>query len=721
MSDPQPLRRGGRRNGRRALATVLVILAALATPRASTVPARLLVLLFFIAALAWAACALAAFSAPHRVGSSRLAVELLLCAALVIVPATLLGHAGCLTLAWFSGWAATAALCALWAPAWSRPKAASGGSLEPWFWPALIALVLSWLIRYWATSPGALHFDDTYYHLPTAVTWLRHGDLRMLKWPTGDWRISYYPFGGELLAWFLLLPFPSCDVFARWSQLPWALGCLVATAGLGESLGVAKRPLTAALVGVVAVQRFFPELALTAGNDLVGTFFFLCALLAALRLGRERTLVHAVLLGLSIGLLVGTKFVGLIVSLALLPIVSWSLFGGAGAAREAAAREAAPATAPPPPLRSRASLAACTVAVATAAGGYSYLRNVWAAGNPLYPQPISLFGVSLFDGAASASLFVRGQGEEALAAWRLLWNRGDLWGPLGSWPFVTAALLAPALALWRRPAGRAWPELAVFAIPTVVFAEFAFLMQDHSDLRYFASAIFVAGACAAWCLDRLPARWEPIASYGLAALGLAALFLRQTHPLLVLAGATLLWAAHRFSSRLNPRWRAVGGGAAGALLLACALVVAGPSVARYSAARFTPADQPTLAAMEHATAGQPTVVAYLGDGMMYPYFGPSLQNRLETVPTRGRLEDRFYDWAGVPSHPFGGDDGASWCRNALALGVRYVVLERVHGYRRIRGWMEGRPAIFSPAATIGDTELWQVAGGGNCGAPLAPR
>jgi hypothetical protein len=716
MSDPKPLGRGGRRNGRRALATVLVILAALATPRASTVPARLLVLLFFISALAWAACALVAFLGPHLVGSSRLTTELLLFGAMVVVPATLLGHVSCLTLPWFSGWVAMAALFAVWAPDWSRPIAANGGSLESWFWPALIALVLSWLIRYWGTSPGALHFDDTYYHLPTAVTWLRYGDLRMLKWPTGDWRISYYPFGGELLSWFLLIPFPNCDVFARWSQLPWALGCLVATAGLGESLGVAKRPLTAALVSIVAVQRFFPELALTAGNDLVCSFFFLCALLAALRLGRERSLSNAFLLGLSIGLLVGTKYVGLIVSLALLPIVVWSLFGGARVTQEAV-----PATAVLLRARSRVTLAVCTVVVAMVAGGYSYLRNVWAAGNPLYPQPISLFGLSLFDGVASASVFVRGHGEETLAAWRLLLSRSDLWGPLGSWSFATAALLAPALALWRRPSERAWPELAVFAIPTVVFAEFAVLMQDHSDLRYFASAIFVACACVAWCLDRLPAQCEPIASYGLAALGLAALLMRQTRPLLVLAGAALLWMARWFSSLLRPRWRAVGWGVACALLLVGGVVVAGPSVAKYSAARFTPADQPTLAVIEDATAGQPTVVAYLGDGMMYPYFGRSLQNRLETVPTRGLLEDRFYYWGGVPSHPFGGDDGARWCGNALTLGVKYVVLARVRGYRRLRGWMEGRPEIFSLAGTTGDTELWQVASSGDCGVPLALR
>ncbi len=716
MSEPNPLNRSGRRSWRRGLATVLVILAALAAPHASTVPARLLVLLFFICALAWAACTLVAFLVPHLVGSSRLANELLLLGAMVVLPATLLGHMSCLTLTWFSGWVAMAALFAVWAPDWSRPTAQNGGSLEPWFWPALTALVLSWLIRYWGTSPGALHFDDTYYHLPTAVTWLRYGDLRMLKWPTGDWRISYYPLGGELLSWFLLVPFPSCDVFARWSQLPWALGCLVATAGLGEALGVAKRPLTVALVSVVAVQRFFPELAFTAGNDLVCAFFFLCALLAALRLGRERNLSNAFLLGLSIGLLVGTKFVGLIVSLALLPIVSWSLLG-----RARVNREAVPATALLLRARSTATLAVCTTVVVLITSGYAYLRNIRAAGNPLYPQPISLFGVSLFDGVASASEFVRDQGEETLAAWRVLLGRSDLWGPLGSWAFATAALLAPALALWRRPAGRAWPELAVFAIPAVVFAEFAFLMQDHRDLRYFASGIFVAGVCVAWCLDRFPARLERIASYGLAALGLAALFMRQTRPLLVLAGAALLSMAHWLGSRLRPRWRTVGAGMACSLLLACILVAVGPAVAKYSEARFAPAEQPTLAVIENATAGQPTVVAYLGDGMMYPYFGRSLQNRLETVPTRGLLEDRFYYWDGAPSHPFGGNDGARWCQNALTLGVRYVVLERVHGYRRLRAWMEDRPELFSLAGTTGDTELWQVASSGDCGLPLPLR
>ena len=61
------------------------------------------------------------------------------------------------------------------------------------------------------------------YHLSEVATWIRYGDLRMLRFSMGDPSTPFYPVLGEMASWVLIAPFRDSDVAARWSQLPFAL------------------------------------------------------------------------------------------------------------------------------------------------------------------------------------------------------------------------------------------------------------------------------------------------------------------------------------------------------------------------------------------------------------------------------------------------------------------------------------------------------------------
>ena len=67
---------------------------------------------------------------------------------------------------------------------------------------------------------GAHGFDDISYHLSEVATWIRYGDLRMIRFSMGDPSTPFYPVLGELSSWVLIAPFGDSDVAARWSSSP---------------------------------------------------------------------------------------------------------------------------------------------------------------------------------------------------------------------------------------------------------------------------------------------------------------------------------------------------------------------------------------------------------------------------------------------------------------------------------------------------------------------
>jgi hypothetical protein len=196
----------------------------------------------------------------------------------------------------------------------------------------------------------------------------------------------------------------------------------------------------------------------------------------------------AIYAGVTLGMLLGTKYIGLIFGPTVLGVLA---LAGLAARLRAAPGERLP-------VRALAGHAVLLAVAAAVVGGYTYLRNWVTAGNPIFPEPVSLFGRQILPGLEGVTLAVRRH-----LPWfpidvrKFLLSRSDLLGSLFPFTMLPAALVAPLVALWRRR----WRDALVFALPSAFFLEFLYLMHDHRDMRYFLPGVALAAVAFVWLLE----------------------------------------------------------------------------------------------------------------------------------------------------------------------------------------------------------------------------
>jgi hypothetical protein len=654
------------------------------------------------------AALLAAFGAAGR----RIALRLLpdsgrlslavagftLAVGLAAVPATWLGHFGLLWPRWFLLLAAVLFLLSRLIPSRAgtspAPTSEVPGRTET---ALLIAAAVSFallmtgrLLGDFFDNPGLHNYDDLYYHLTAVATWHRHGDLRMVKFAMGDSATTFYPVLSEIAAWTLLAPFRDSDVAARWVELPFALASLVAVAAVARRLGLSPHAsvFTALLYG--STRRAFPFLALAAGNDHATAFFTLAALDGALETARNPRAGPAAYTGIALGLLVGTKYIGLLNAATVLGVLAIALLVRGRSL---------------PPLRSLAALALLLVVAMAAAGGYTYLRNAVTAGNPLFPAPVHLFG-RVLPGWEGATL---GSGID-IDVPSFLMARPDLFGVLFPFTLLPAAVLAPLAALlWRGvPAGRRMETAAVLALPAALFLQFLFLMHDHRENRYFFAGIALAAVAFAWLTERagprLGSALRSVALLGIAWQALRELDLSDGQPLLGIAVlATMAWFAQRLRIPPIPAGRLAWIGAA---LLVLTSLPLGAAIGKYQEVKLQ--DWPAALFLDRIAGPEGTRAAYAGWNQPYLFFGSRLQNDVTLVPRNRNLAARYYHWGGTPEIPFRSGQYRHWRKNLDRLGVEYVVVVRSRWDRPERRWIVRHPRQFRLVYEDTHSEIWKI-------------
>ena len=669
---------------------------------------RLLTALGLLLGLGAAALRISRRLLPGLSAASRAASSLVLAAAMIVVPATVLGHCGLLEPRLFLAVEALliAAMLALRVP--ERPPAPTGTvaavaeGVPKWLKrteaavlvTANAAAVLSFLFYAVQTElyapPGKL--DDPSYHLSAVAVWNRHHDLRMIKFDAGDQSTAFYPIGGELIDWALLAPLRDSDFLARWSQLPFALGSLAALAAVAFHLGLSRRSALLSALLYLTVGRAFPGLMFSAGNDHVAAFYVLAAVDAALVFAGSRTVGGAVYAGLALGLLVGTKYIGLIYAVPLLVLLAVAVFRR--------------------PFRSVPIAALCGSAIL--AGGYTYLRNAWSVGNPVFPVPITFLGLP---GWAEVTLAMRRHLPDfQIDVRHFLLIRTDYLGHLFRFTMLPAAVLAPVVSLLR-PA-ETWRKIVrtlVLSLPVIFFLQFLYWMHDHRDIRYFLAGIALAAVAFGWLLEILAERWPPIAPLvrgGLACL-IAYKFIHSDETsglqevttaaiLLGLAGAGL---ALRTSRRLR-----IAEHRFAVTVLACGIAVfvvagLGGTLKKYQERKYR--DDLLVEYLEQQHAGQDGAgIAYIGGNRPYPLFGSRLQNRVE-IPLGGSVEDRFFDWGGSARFPFESGSYRLWTKNLRRLGIDYVAIVVGDQQDPERRWMQRHPRDFERVFAFASMEVWR--------------
>lgn len=651
------------------------------------------------AALALASWRLAPLAFRCQWFPERVVAALVIALAAAVLPATALGHFGLLSAR--GVFASTAAFFAV--SLLARPPAPPGPgtrlrAAESHVLGAAVlgvaAFVLGSVYAGRDLPPGVHAYDDTSYHLTAVATWRDSGDLRMVKFPVGDGGTAFYPIAGELWSFFLLSALDPSDYVARFSELPFAVGALFAIAAIARRLGASVPAAAAGALLYATVPRVFPQLMLSAGNDNAAAFLVLALVLALLSLSASPVPSAAAFAGLTYGLLVGTKYTGLILSLPLLALVPAALLAGGAKAR---GRGGWP------------GCAALFGLAAALAGGYTYLRNLATAGNPVFPAPVRLLGRVLFEGWSGASVEAwRARPEYPIEPFRFLLGHVEMYGPLFRVLVLPAAVLAPLAALASL---RGRPRLAagaVLLLPAVFYAEFLFLMIDHRDVRYFLAAIALGCAAVAFFLDRLPGAAWLRGGLALASLGFVASSLHGKLRAGVLVAAALGACLPALRRLLEGRASVVRVAA-----LPLAIVAGGGAVAAfpravtsYEARRLE--ETGAAAALQRLTGGQPGVVAVVGTNQPYLYSGGRLQNRVRYVPTGNDLSTSFYEWRGGLRFPNDETEWSAWRGHLVSLGVDFLVVHREGNELPELGWIEAEPDAFARVFRRGIADVYRV-------------
>lgn len=697
---------------------------------AATTWLQLLVLAALLVALGCAGEALAARWFPGLRAPDRALVTAACAVATALLAGVVLGHFGLLTGPAFRAVAALLAVATLWPPRAARGEQGpqgEGRGESPGRGFVLMrgsrvrrlaagvvlaaavasgAGVAQRIWHYRQAQPGRFSFDDTSYHLFTAATFHTNHDLRMPRFSYGDPRTTFYPLASELLAWELTTPFAGGDFAARWVELPFALLTLLATAVVARRLGAGSVGCLLAPLLYASVTEAVPFSALAAGNDHAVGFAVIAVVHAALLLRGRAAPGTGAYAGIAMGLLVGTKLVGLLDSPSLGLLVLLCL--------------AVSRAAPGDRLRSRGVALAVCVGVALLVGGYTYLRNAATAGNPLFPVAIRLGPLSLPGWVDVYPSPAHEAPESVIDPWRFPWVRRELLGPLFRWTMLPALLLAPVVALLRRRSRRGLVVAWVVAQPLVLYLLFVALIEDHRTIRYLFGAVALAAVATTWLVTRLPEKWRWPLVAALAALASGRWVMARPGLLAVSALVlTVAWALAR-RRRAGYVWHPKPV-AALALLAACLVAPSvARTVARYEAHRLD--QEPAAGALATLTGGRAARVAYLGWNQPYLYCGHRLQNVVSMVPGGRHLDARDYRWGSDTVDPFGDPSTRRrWLRNLETLRIEYIVWVAQGGKSGPEHWwMEQTPALERRYGD-GRVEVWRVRTPGALGSGKPPR
>jgi hypothetical protein len=505
----------------------------------------------------------------------------------------------------------------------SASPAASEPTLSRLLGGAAAALVGGWAVAAaWLGSAFASDGRDTLtFHLPEVVRWMQTGTI---------WRIdqfepllanAYYPQNGDALNLALLVPFHS-DAFVRVLSVSSLVVLALAVYALAREL---KAPPSAAALGAALVASL-PISLLTAEEGAKTDLWCIAALAVAglflIRHLRTRAPADLLLGSLALGLGAGTKWYGLTAAAAI--AAAWAI---------ARLTER-------PRFRRLAREAGILLALCALGGGLWLLRNWIEAGNPFFPAPVHVAGISIFDAPpdpirACADYTVADYAGNSDVLRHVLW---PIWRTsLGAGVLLLFAGLAAAPILGRprrQMVGLAGLGL-VLVVMYAVLPYSALGVRDQPvlaapNVRYLLPALALCAALLACVLPKLGRLRHVVEVLALLAIanGLRHGLLIQEGRLAAGVVAVLaLTAAVLIARRVRPSRRVVLAGAA-----ACAVAVVAVGFVRqrdFYDHRYRGAD----AALDLlAAAPQGTRVGLAGfESGTLPHILPAFGERLESV------------------------------------------------------------------------------------------
>ena len=518
-------------------------------------------------------------------------------------------------------------------------------------------LGLAYLTQAWgASAQPAGAIDPLTHHLPNVAAWVRSGSFWQIDQYVPLLANGNYPHTGDVLFLSAVLPW-SNDAFVRPLNLVWVALLAVCVYALCRELGAPR----SSSVLFTAVLGALPVTVLASSYGAMTDLPMLAALSAGVlflvRHFRMEDRGDLLLAGLGLGLAFGTKWYA---------VSTVAVLVGLWAAVWLISRRPAGQL-----LRNGALLGG----VIAAAGGFWMLRNLVLSGNPVFPQPVSPLGLTLFDAPFdpiractefAIADYLGAPGilrEYVLPAW---WENYALGGLVLA--IASGAALIAAVVVRRRAGG--WPHgartllvgsaaVGLLAATYAVTPYTAFGLSDRpfltgANTRYLLPALMLAASLAAAASTRL-GRLRPVLELlAVAAVvdGLRRSFSEPAEQVVAVAlGAGLVGLGIYAAVRLGPGTRRRGALPAAALLIVLLVALGHDRQREFNDGRYENIEATTDWIARNAPGGHriglagvwgvntlPPVLPAYGKrlGNHVEYLGPTVDGQLREYATRSR-------------------------------------------------------------------------------------
>jgi hypothetical protein len=320
-------------------------------------------LLLTLAPLVIAAVALRQRWMPDWYGAPARLAEAVLASALLIGLLELFGAIRLFRLlpivltAVLVGWAVTRAAGGI-----SRPRPGHVNASAPTAMTAAAIVAAAVVMAEWAAptaesyTVGIRTIDSLWYHLPWAASFAQTGQVTSLRFTDVEYLTAFYPATAELFHG-LGIVMLGRDTLSPGLNLVWLALTLLAGYCIGRPRGAQALTLTGTALAL-GTPMFALSQAGSAANDVVGVFFLLAAVALVVAADSQRP--PQVLAAVAAGLAIGVK-------LSMLAPVAALTVGAIAIA----------------PRGRRSATAAVWLGALFVAGGFWYVRNLIAVGNPL--------------------------------------------------------------------------------------------------------------------------------------------------------------------------------------------------------------------------------------------------------------------------------------------------------------------------------------------------
>lgn len=567
-----------------------------------------------------------------------------------------------------------------------------------------------------------LEFDAHVYHLPIATEWLQTKSILNVYFSAFAGPLGYYPSMYELLYAWYMMPFQS-DLLVNILNVPLFIFIICAVYAILRELNVSRR---AALIGC-SFPLYVPVFTHQLGTIFVDTFFTLnitCAVFFLVQLARgKQVLLSSILLGMSTGLFMGTKYLGLAYCLPIL-FSGLAIYGFRW--RDYQYR--------------RGSLIAlvhwCIF------GSLFYLRNWWNAGNPVFPVEVSIGNWNIFEGYHGTDEILTGTSILShifeLSAWKALLSAFTTMWDFPGWllllcipafiiiffkaekrsehRYTTAALAfgVIAYALLYSMAPYSWRNLihnVRFAMPMLAVGSIAFgYTLDHlSNARikvHLYILVAVSFAHSFWALLSKPAYKMHV--------DIESVVHEPRFSLLVCVTVGILASAFFIHTR-RARTVAIVFGSILAVMTLSSSNILREKWTPYFIEKWYPANNPYSTMFEASRwlddHDPEANIAYTGFHFHYTLVGRSLARRVEYININNCRECRYVDFRNNPASIRSDPDYSSWLNTIRLKEKKYLVVHttmtpnvRMYEYE----WAMEHPESFTLEFQIEDLFIFRI-------------